>query len=213
VYFLVNIQSRDSILEFLKKRGLSDFKIKHSITVANLALKIADEIMKDEIKINKQIVEVAGLLHDVGLSIFGEIDFEKEMANPAPEHCVSGAKIVLEAGYPRIIAECIECHELWSGDEAREIGFPEPIKEDYFPKTWEAKALAYADLVVFVYALGYDILDDPEVVIKASYLYRNECFKKVTGKCIEKDHAIIKRVDKFNSEMIKYFKREFIPNP
>lgn len=207
------MQSRDNILEFLKEKSLSDFKIKHSVAVADLALKIADEIMKDGIKIDKQIIEVAALLHDVGLSKFGNIDFEKEMANPDPEHCALGAKIALEAGYPEVVAECIKCHELWSGDEAREIGFSKPIKEDYIPKTWEAKALAYADLVEFVYALGYDLLKDPEAVINASYIYRNRCFMKTTGKGIEKDHAIIKRVDKFNSRMKRYFKREFIQKP
>jgi hypothetical protein len=85
-----------------------------------------------------------------------------------------------------------------------------PIKGDYIPKTWESKIVAYADLVAFVNALGYDLLKDPKAVIESSYIYRNKCFEKATGKSIGRDHPIIKRVDKFNNEMIKYLKQEFI---
>ena len=131
---------------------------------------------------------------------------------PAPEHCVSGAKIALNAGFPPIVVECIENHELWSGNEAKEIGFPEPLKKDYIPKTWEAKIVAYADLVVSVAVQeGYDLWKDPNAIIKASYPHRNNCFKSKTGKSIGKNHPIIKRLIKFNNEMIKYLKREFIP--
>ena len=205
-----NIPSKDAILKFLRGKKLSEGKITHSMYVAELALKISDEVIKDGIQVDKKIVEAGGLLHDVGLSGFGDKDLKEEIANPSPEHCVIGAKIASDANFPDFIVECIESHELWSEDEAKALGFPLPIKGDYIPKTWEAKIVAYADLVAFVIALGYDLLKDTEAVIESSYIYRNKCFEKATGKSINRDHPILKRVDKFNNEMIKYFKEEFI---
>jgi len=205
-----NIPSKDAVLKFLREKDLSEGKITHSIYVAELALKISDEVIKDGIQVDKKIVEAGGLLHDVGLSGFGDKDLEEEIANPFPEHCVIGAKIASDANFPDIVVECIESHELWSESEAKELGFPLPIKGDYIPKTWESKIVAYADLVAFITALGYDLWKDPKAVIESSYVYRNRCFEKATGKSIGRDHPIIKRVDKFNNEMIKYLNQELI---
>ena len=205
-----NIPSKDIILKFLREKNLSEGKIMHSMYVAELALKISDEVIKDGIKVDRKVVEAGGLLHDVGLSGFGDKDLKEEIESPSPQHCVIGAKIALDANFPEIVVECIESHELWSESEAKELGFPLPIKGDYIPKTWESKIVAYADLVAFVTALGYDLLKDPKAVIESSYIYRNKCFEKATGKSIGRDHSILKRVDKFNNEMIKYLKHEFI---
>jgi hypothetical protein len=123
---------------------------------------------------------------------------------------VIGAKIASDENFPDMVVESIESHELWSESEAKELGFPLPIKGDYIPKTWESKIVAYADLVAFVNALGYDLFKDPNAVIESSYIYRNQCFEKATGKGIGKDHPILKRVEQFNNEMIKYLKQEFI---
>jgi putative nucleotidyltransferase with HDIG domain len=205
-----NIPSKETILKFLREKNLSKGKITHSIYVAELALKISDEVIKDEIKVDRNVVKAGGLLHDVGLSGFGDKNLKEEIEDPSPQHCVIGAKIALDANFPEVVVECIESHELWSEDEAKELGFPLPIKRDYIPKTWESKIVAYADLVAFVTTLGYDLLKDPRAVIESSYVYRNKCFEKATGKSINWDHPILKRVDKFNNEMIKYLKQEFI---
>ena len=202
------------IIEFLREKGLSEDKITHSIAVADLALRIADEITQKGIAIDKQIVEAGGLLHDIGIATFGDRDYEAEMAEPVPEHCGVGANIALEAGFPESIAHCIESHELWLGDEARTLGFPEPVKEDYIPKTWEAKAVAYADVVVFAAVEeGHNLWQDADAVIKTYYPYFSKCFKNATGENIQKEHSAIKRIDAFHKEMIAYLKPEYIPEP
>ncbi len=204
------IPSKETILKFLGEKNLSKNKITHSIHVAELALKISDEVIKDGIKVDRNVVEAGGLLHDVGLSGFGDKDLKEEIENPLPQHCVIGAKIALDANFPKVVVECIESHELWSEDEAKELGFPLPIKGDYIPKTWESKIVAHADLVAFVIALGYDLFKDPRAVIESSYVYRNKCYEKAKGKSIDWDHPILKRVDEFNNDMIKYLKKEFV---
>jgi uncharacterized protein len=211
---LSDIFSRDFAINLLRQKKLSEDKIIHSEAVADLALKIADEIAKSGIKIDKKIVEAGALLHDVGLSVFGERGFEEEQEHPTPEHCVIGGKIALENGFPESVAECIECHELWSREEARIVKFPEPIEKDYIPKSWEAKAVAYADMVVFAAVEeGHNLWKEQDAMIKTYHPYINKCFKNATGKNIEEDHPLIQRIDKFHKEMIRYLKPEYIPKP
>jgi putative nucleotidyltransferase with HDIG domain len=209
-----DIPAREQIIEFVREKGLSEDKITHSIAVTDLALRIADEISQKGIVIDKQIVEAGGLLHDVGIATFGDRDYEAEMAEPIPEHCSIGANLALEAGFPESVAHCIEAHECWLGNEAKACRFPDPVKEDYIPKTWEAKAVAYADIVVFAAVEeGYDLWKDPDAVVKTYYAYFSKCFKNATGENIEKDHPSVQRINELHKEMFQYLKPEYIPKP
>jgi putative nucleotidyltransferase with HDIG domain len=206
--------SRENIIEFLREKGLSKDKITHSIAVADLALKIADEMYKKGIEVDKWVVEAGGLLHDVGLTAFGERDYETEMANPTPEHCALGARIALEAGFPESVAHCIESHELWLASEAKAVRFPEPVTKDYTPETWEAKAVTYADIVVFAAVEeGHDLWKDTEAIVKTYHPYIKKCFESATGSSVEENHPLIRRIDRFHKEMIVYLKPEHIPKP
>ena len=208
------IPEREKVIEFLRENRLSEDKITHSIAVADLALNIADEIATEGIKIDKRIVEAGGLLHDIGIATFGERDYEAEMAEPIPEHCSIGATIALEAGFPESVAHCIEAHECWLGGEAKICRFPDPVKEDYLPKTWEAKAVAYADVVVFAAVEeGYDLWNDPDAVVKTYYPYFSKCFKNTTGQSIGKDHPAIQRINKLHKDMFGYLRPEYVPKP
>ena len=136
------------------------------------------------------------------------------MAKPTPEHCALGGRIALEAGFSDGVAHCIESHELWSGDEAKAVGFPEPVRSDYIPKTWEAKAVAYADGVVAIAVEeGRDLWNDPDAVIKTYHPYFDKCFRTMTGKGISRDAPIVKRIKKFHEDMFRYLRKEDIPKP
>lgn len=208
------IPGRDRIVEFLREKGLANDKITHSIKVTDLALRIAQEIEKKGIKLDKNVVEAGGLLHDIGLTELGVGDYETEAAKPVPEHCAIGAKIARNAGFPESVAHCIESHEFWIGEEARICKFPDPIKESYVPKTWEAKTVAYADIVIFsAVEEGHDLWKDAQAIVETYYPYFQKCFYNATGEKITKKHPIIQRINSFNKEMIEYLKPEFIPEP
>lgn len=208
------IPNRKEIVSFLREKGLSDDKITHSIAVADIALKIADEMQKKGIKIDKKVTEAGGLMHDVGLAQFGDRDYEAEMSRPTPQHCAIGAAIAIEAGFCQNVAHCIEAHECWVGSDAAACNFPKPVKDEYLPKTPEAKAVAYADIVVFAAVEeGYDLWKDPDAVIKTYHPYFYKCFKNATGLQIDSEHMAIKRINDLHKEMMQYIKPEYIPKP
>jgi len=205
---------KDKIVDLLYKVGVYEEKIKHSIAVADLALKITDEVIKDGVKVDKSVVKAGALMHDIGLSkteVKTRFDEEK---HPVPIHAQLGGGLVLELGFPRSVAHCVEAHEMggsMSNEDAKELKLPEPYTS-YLPQTWEAKIVAFADLMVFVAVESrLDPWKDPEAPAKALFPYVDLCYKIVTSKGVTMDHPILKRTVKLNKEMIKYLKRKFLP--
>jgi putative nucleotidyltransferase with HDIG domain len=117
----------------------------HSERVTTFALKIAREIGIPEHE--REVLQLAGLLHDVGkigvpeyvLNKPGELtdeEYEKVMLHP-----VDGAEIIsnIQSPFvPEIVAAVRYHHEHWDGS-----GYPEGIKGDKVPRT--ARILALAD--------------------------------------------------------------------
>jgi uncharacterized protein len=80
-----------------------------------------------------RLVEIGGLLHDIGRSRSHEVD-----------HAVVGAEILKEMGLSEALVLIVERH-IGAGipaDEAVELGLPE---RHYLPESLEEKIVAYAD--------------------------------------------------------------------
>jgi uncharacterized protein len=80
-----------------------------------------------------RLVEIGGLLHDIGRSRSHEVD-----------HAVVGAEILKEMGLSEALVLIVERH-IGAGipaDEAVELGLPE---RHYMPESLEEKIVAYAD--------------------------------------------------------------------
>ena len=83
-----------------------------------------------------RLVEVGGLLHDIGRSRTHEVD-----------HAVVGAEILKEMGMIEALVLVVERH-IGAGipaDEAVELGLPE---KHYLPESLEEKIVAYADKLI-----------------------------------------------------------------
>jgi len=121
---------RKNALELLKKEGCSEDIIRHSITVSENALKVAKKIDNG---IDENIVEIGGLLHDIGRSKINSVF-----------HGIEGAKILEKYNIDPIFLDICKNH-LGSGiekDEAEKLGLP---KKDYLPKTKEERLISYID--------------------------------------------------------------------
>lgn len=115
----------------------------HSIRVSALAVKIARRMRLPESRV--EIVEYAGMLHDIG-----KIGIKDELLNKASpltsddfniirSHVVKGAEIVAPAEFLSGVAEIIKCHhERYDGR-----GYPSGLAGDAIPI--EARILAVAD--------------------------------------------------------------------
>jgi len=124
---------RKDALELLKKEGCSEDIIRHSVTVSENALKVAKKIND---KIDENVVEIGGLLHDIGRSKTNSVF-----------HGIEGAKILEKYNIDPVFIDICKNH-LGSGiekEEAEKLGLP---KGDYTPKTKEERLIAYIDNLV-----------------------------------------------------------------
>jgi len=118
------------LVDILRKAGCPENVIRHCIAVCNKALEIASRC---KISVDKELILVGALLHDIGRSRTHGI-----------EHGVVGAEIARNFGFDERIIRIIERH-IGAGipkEEAERLGLP---PRDYVPETIEEKIVAYAD--------------------------------------------------------------------
>jgi len=127
------LPTRDEALNFLVKAGCSPRVIEHCKAVSRFAARIAKAFHKKGFNIDVQLVEVSGLLHDIGRSKTHSVD-----------HAIVGGEIVRSLDLPQSIVRIIERHAGGGipKEEAKRLGWP---MKDYLPQTWEEKIVCYAD--------------------------------------------------------------------
>ncbi|MCL2687568.1 MAG: TIGR00295 family protein [Methanobrevibacter sp.] len=119
------------ILNLLKEEGCANWVIAHSIAVCKKAKEISKNFDVDE-----KLIEEAALLHDIGRSKTNGI-----------EHGIIGARLAIEHGFSKKIANIIEKH-IGSGiskEEAIKLGLP---AKNYIPITIEEKIISHADNLI-----------------------------------------------------------------
>lgn len=125
--------SREDALNILKESGCSEKVIAHCIAVSELALEIASKLKTEGQDVDLELVEIGGLLHDLGRSESHAID-----------HAILGVEIARSYDLGYEIQEIIKRH-IGAGvtrEEAKELHLPD---DDYIPITIEQKIVAHAD--------------------------------------------------------------------
>ncbi len=129
------VLSRDDALNLLHKVGCSQEVIGHVTFVSQVALEIASKCERNGIRVNKHLIEIGALLHDIGRSRTHGI-----------RHAVVGAQIARERGLPPDLVRIIENH-IGAGipqEEAEKLNLP---PKDYLQTSVEEKIVAYADKI------------------------------------------------------------------
>lgn len=124
------LPTKAEALKLLKDSGVDASVIAHCQTVSALALKIGKRCTKP---VDLKLIEIAGLLHDIGRSATHGID-----------HAVEGGKIAKSKKLPDEVVKIIERH-IGAGltkEDAERLNLP---KKDYLPVTLEEKIVAHAD--------------------------------------------------------------------
>lgn len=128
---------KNSDIEILRKAGVSEDDIKHSIKVAEKALEIAERIVQKRGKdLDQELIGRGAIFHDLGKAKTHEI-----------EHGKIGAELGNQIGLPRAITDIMEKH-IRGGlteEEARELGLP---LKDYTLRRLEERIVIYADRLV-----------------------------------------------------------------
>jgi uncharacterized protein len=120
----------------LRKARCSEKVIDHCVTVSTLARKLAESCKRKGLKVDVNLVEVGGLLHDLGRARTHGI-----------KHAVVGGEMAAEIGLPPAMISVIERHvgAGISKDEAKVLGLPE---KSYIPETLEERIVSYADKLI-----------------------------------------------------------------
>lgn len=127
------VPSQNESLNLLRKVGCSQEVMEHVTFVSQVALEIASKCGRNGVKVNKDLVEIGALLHDLGRSKTHGI-----------RHAVVGAEIAREKGLPPNLVRIIENH-IGAGipqEEAEKLNLP---PKDYLQTSTEEKIVAYAD--------------------------------------------------------------------
>jgi uncharacterized protein len=176
----LKLPEKAEALTLLRKVGCPQNVIDHCLSVAALAVEVAEACAKRGAAVNIQLVETGALLHDIGRS-----------KTHGVEHGVIGGQMAVEMGLPNEIARIIERH-VGAGitlEEAIRLGLP---PRDYTPQTLEEKIVCYADKKI----------DDGKRVSL------EETIKKFAEELGE-DHPAIKRLKALNEEIIKLAGQDF----
>lgn len=124
--------SKDEAILLLRAEGCSENVINHCINVSKYAKEIAQKASKD-FELDLDLVEIGGLLHDIGRSKTNGI-----------HHGVVGAEILRDRGIDEKIVIICERH-IGSGidkKDAETFGLP---PRNYIPETIEEKIVCHAD--------------------------------------------------------------------
>jgi len=94
----MNIPSKEECMDILNNNKTPSNVIEHCKTVCKVAEEIADKLIKKGVKVNKELVVAAALLHDI----------ERIKEN----HILEGTKLIKSLGFPEI-AEVVSKHSLY----------------------------------------------------------------------------------------------------
>ena len=124
---------KEEALRLLEREGCSEDIITHVCVVSEHALAVARRINSNGGSVDAHVVEIGGLLHDVGRSKTNSVF-----------HGIEGAKILRKYGADPVFIDICETH-LGSGideEEAVRLGLP---RKEYIPHTIEGRLIAYID--------------------------------------------------------------------
>ncbi|MEO6509083.1 MAG: HD domain-containing protein [Patescibacteria group bacterium] len=146
----MNLPSEQQIYELHKKicpaesKQLLDIVWNHCVIVKDISMLVVDYLEQHRIDVNRELVVVGALVHDVG--VYKCLNNKNERLQPYIRHGVEGESILLEEGYPYKIAR-FASHHTGVGITIEDIENQNlPLnKDDYIPVTLEEEVVAYAD--------------------------------------------------------------------
>jgi uncharacterized protein len=128
----------------INEKMLLDVVWTHSLIVRDIALELAKNLEKRNIKIDKKLLEIGALVHDIGC--YRCYEFYGRNEGVYVQHGVKGYEILKNEGFSEEIARMAEVHLGVGIIKENIIQNSLPLEEkDYIPMTLEEELVAYAD--------------------------------------------------------------------
>lgn len=120
-----------------------DIYIRHCRQVADKALEILDA---KKLNLDRDIVEAAAMLHDIGIFMTDADGIDCHGTEPYIAHGILGARLLRDNGFPEEIARVAERHTGAgiSVEDIEELNLPLPHR-NYMPETLLERLICYAD--------------------------------------------------------------------
>ena len=120
-----------------------DIYMHHCRQVADKALDIAQ---KKALDLDKNIIEAAAMLHDIGIVMTDAPSIDCHGSLPYICHGIAGADMLRKEGYPEEVARVAERHTGAgiSDEDIKELDLPLP-PGNYMPETLLERLVCYAD--------------------------------------------------------------------
>jgi uncharacterized protein len=130
------LPTAEQALRILREAGCRQNIIRHAQAVSRLAFEIATVSKEKGYNVDVDLVQIGGLLHDIGRAKTHSV-----------HHAIIGAEIARSIGLPEQVIAIIKRHVGGgiSAREARKLGWP---KDVYVPQSLEEKIVSYADKLV-----------------------------------------------------------------
>jgi len=130
------LPTREQALKFLRQSGCRENVIRHVEAVSALAVEIAEACKEKGYDVDLELVEIGGLLHDIGRAKTHSV-----------HHAVIGAEIAGSLHLPKPLVSIIKRHVGGgiTSKEAKKLGWPTDV---YVPQTLEEKIVSYADKLI-----------------------------------------------------------------
>jgi uncharacterized protein len=131
------LPSREQAIQLLRASGCSDKVVRHCEAVSKLAVETAKILRKKGFDVDVPLVEIGGLLHDLGRSKTHGVN-----------HAIIGAEIAESAGLSESVVYIIKRHVGGgiTADEAKQFGWQ--AYDSYIPASLEEKIVSYADKLI-----------------------------------------------------------------
>lgn len=127
-----NLPSSDRALELLKENGCSDGLMRHVEAVSKYAVEVAESLADADVA----LVQIGGLLHDIGRCKTNGI-----------AHGVVGGKLLRSLGVDERVAKIAEKH-VGAGITEKEAARLHLPQGNYMPETLEEKIVAAVDNLI-----------------------------------------------------------------
>jgi len=171
---LSRIPTPREAIRLLKKAGCSPNVVQHCKNVSKLAVEMAKKLQAKGIEVDIRLVEIGGLLHDIGRSKTHGID-----------HAYIGSRIARSLNLPESFVRIVERH-IGAGipsEESVKLGLP---NKDFIPETLEEKVVSYSDkLIDGDRKMGFE-----------------EAFRRFS-KDLGKSHPAVRRFKKLHDELAR----------